>query len=250
MKNHKRIGTFAFLFLSIARADAQQIHQAMASGGGNASGTTGSVSYTIGQTFYTTTSGAPGTVAAGIQTTLNLGNPLPVELLRFGGECTNGKVQLNWQTAAGINNDFFVVERSPDARIWTSIATIKGGEASKDYSCTDVLPAKPVSYYRLKQVDRDGTFSYSSVVHVVDCAGKTKAVTLYPNPTATGVYLAADDVEGTEYELYDAKGILLRKGRMQKGTTYIDMSAWASGIYFLKLRQNNSILNSFSIIKN
>lgn len=250
MKNHKRIGSVALLVLTMARADAQQIHQAMASGGGNASGATGSVSYTIGQMCYTTVSGASGTLAAGIQTTLNLGNPLPVELLSFGGECTDGKVRLDWQTAVEINNDFFSVEKSGDAREWTPIATIKSGEISKKYSCTDAQPITPVAYYRLKQVDLDGSFSYSPVIHVVGCAGKTKAITLYPNPTATGVYLAADKAEGTAYELYDAKGILLRKDNMQNGTTYIDMTAWAAGTYFLKLRQNNSVLNSFSIIKN
>jgi hypothetical protein len=79
MKNHyKRIGALAFIVLSVARADAQQIHQAMASGGGDASGATGSVSYTIGQMSYTTTSGASGLSAAGIQTTVNLGNHCPL----------------------------------------------------------------------------------------------------------------------------------------------------------------------------
>lgn len=249
MKRHLHSAIFTFLVLVSARADAQQIHQAIASGGGNASGATGSVSYTIGQMSYTTTFGASGLSAAGIQTTVNLGNPLPIELLHFEGECTSGKVLLNWQTAAEINNDFFVVEKSLDTRIWTSIGNIKGGAVSKDYSFMDDQPATPVSFYRLKQVDLDGAFSYSLVVHVVGCAGETRAITLYPNPTATGVYLATDNAAGTEYELYDTKGILLRKDKMQNSTTYIDMSAWPAGTYFLKLRQNNAFINSFSIIK-
>jgi hypothetical protein len=250
MKRQIHNAVFALLILVAARADAQQIHQAMASGGGNASGATGSVSYTIGQMSYTTTSGASGTSAAGIQTTVNLGNPLPIELINFGGECTSGKVFLNWQTGAAVNNDFFVVEKSADARTWIPVTAIKGGKESKDYSWIDGQPVTPVSYYRLKQVDLDGAFSYSPVVHVVGCAGKTKAVTLYPNPTAAGVYLAAGETEGMEYELCDIKGISLRKGKMQQGTTYIDMSAWTAGTYFLKLKQNNSIINNFSIIKN
>jgi hypothetical protein len=174
---------------------------------------------------------------------------LPIELLNFSGECADTKVHLNWQTAVEVNNDFFVVDKSVDGSAWTSITTIKGGAASKGYSYVDEQPTTPVSYYRLKQVDKDGAFSYSPVIHVVGCAGKTKAVTLYPNPTATGVYLAADNTEGMVYELYDIKGILLSKGRMQNGTTYIDMSAWTAGTYFLRLIQNNSITNNFSIIK-
>jgi hypothetical protein len=250
MKNHKRIGAFVLFALTVARADAQQIHQAMASGGGNASGATGSVSYTIGQMSYTTTSGSSGTSAAGIQTTVNLGNPLPIELLGFGGECTGGKVHLNWQTATEINNDFFAVEKSTDARAWAYIATIKGGRETKDYSYVDEQPATPISYYRLKQVDIDGATSYSPVIHVMDCGGKTKSITLYPNPTATGVFLTTNDTDAMEYELYDIKGVLLHKDKMRNSTTYIDLSAWAAGTYFLKLRQNNSIVNNFSIIKN
>lgn len=250
MKNHKRIGAIVFFVLVIMRAEAQQIHQAIASGGGDASEATGSVSYTIGQAFYTTTSGPSGTLAEGIQTTLNLGNPLPVTLISFTGECVGGKVHLHWQTATEINNDFFAVEQSANANQWVSIATIKSGQEPKDYSYTDEHPVTPVSYYRLKQVDLDGSFTYSPVIHVLGCAGKTKAITIYPNPTATGVYLTTEAYEHMEYELYSTSGILLRKDKIQNNKTYIDMSMWAVGAYFLKLRQNNAIINNFSIIKN
>ena len=250
MNNYKRIGAIAFFVLNIAQADAQQIHQALASGGGNASGVNGTVSYTIGQAFYTTTSGSSGTLAAGIQTTLNLSTPLPIELVSFEGECTGGKVHLNWQTAIELNNDFFVIEKSNDASQWAAMATIKGGQASKSYFYMDEYPSIPASYYRLKQVDQDGAFSYSPVIHILGCTDKTKAISLYPNPTATGVYLAMEEKEHMEYGVYNIKGSLLRKGKIQNATTYIDMSIWAAGTYFLKLWQNNTIINSFSIIKN
>lgn len=249
MKNHKRIGTFVFFVLSIESAGAQQIHQAIASGGGNAFGATGSVSYTIGQMVYTTTSGASGTSAEGIQTTVNLGNPLPVTLISFGAECVGGGVQLKWYTS-GIDKDFFVVEKSADASVWTPMTTLPGEKGSDNYSCTDRQPALPVSYYRLKQVDKQGNATYSTVIQAAGCGSPEKAVTLYPNPTATGVYLATTEVGDRKYELYDTRGVLLRTDRLQKGTAYIDMSAWAAGTYFLKLRQNDTILQSFSIIKN
>ena len=250
MKKHRHVGTIALFALAVAHADAQQIHEAMASGGGDISGTGGSVSYTIGQVFYTTTSDASGTSAAGIQTTLNLGPPLPVTLISFEGECVGGMVHLNWQTAMEVDNDFFVVEKSKDAKVWMSADTIKGGNEPGGYSSVDEQPATPVSYYRLKQVDTDGTFAYSRLIHVLGCAGETRAVAIYPNPTDTGVYLAMEKGDGTEYEIYNLKGILLRRDRGRNGKTYIDMREWVAGAYFLRVVQNKYVINSFSIIKN
>lgn len=250
MKTHKHIGAIAFFVLTIVQANAQQIHQSMASGGGDASGATGSVSYTIGQIFYTTTAGPTGSSATGIQTTVNLGNPLPVKLRSFAGECISGKVHLNWQTVIEIDNDFFVAEKSADAKVWTSIATIKGGKESRSYSCVDDQPTTPVSYYRLKQVDIDGTYTYSRMINVLSCKSEAKAIALYPNPTSTGVYLAMEESENADYELYNLKGNLMHKDKIQNSKTYIDMSAWALGAYVLKMRQNNFIINTISIIKN
>lgn len=250
MKKHRQVGTIALFVLAMAPADAQQIHEAISSGGGDVSGTGGSVSYTIGQMFYTTTSDASGTSAAGIQTTLNLGPPLPVTLISFEGACEAGMVRLSWQTSMELNNDFFVAEKSTDAKVWMPVDTIEGGNEPGSYSCVDERPATPLSYYRLKQVDTDGTFAYSRLIHVLGCAGETRAVAIYPNPTDTGIYLAMENGEGTEYEIYNLKGILLRRDRVRSGKTYIDMRAWVTGAYFLRVTQNKYVINSFSIVKN
>jgi len=249
MNFYTRFGTLAFIILAQVQASAQ-VHQSLNSGGGNASGTNGSVSYTIGQVFYTTTSGASGTEASGIQVTINLGNPLPITLLGFSAQCLGATVRLDWQAITEHPSDYFLVEKSEDAMVWTTIETQHSDPGTNSYSYMDQHPVQPASYYRLKQANAEGTFSYSNVVYVLGCGDHSKAISLYPNPTSNGVYLVMEDLENTSYELYDTKGALLQSTKLQKGVAYIDLSVWTSGTYLLKLSQNKSIIHSFPIIKN
>ena len=249
MNFYTRFGTLV-IFVLIQTLSQAQVHQSLASGGGNASGTNGSVSYTIGQVFYTTTSGASGTEASGIQVTINLGNPLPITFLGFSAQCQGETVRLDWKAITEHPTDYFLVEKSADAIAWTAIETQKSDPGTNNYTFMDQYPAQPASYYRLKQMNAEGTFSYSNVVYVLGCGGHSKAISLYPNPTSNGIYLAMEDPTNSSYELYDTKGALLHSEKVQQGITYIDLSVWTSGTYLLKLSQNKSIIHSFSIIKN
>lgn len=93
-------------------------------------------------------------------------NVLPIELLSFSAEAHKNTVVTKWTTSTETNNDYFTVERSPDARSFMPIANIDGAgtsHASRHYSFVDDGPLPGVSYYRLKQTDFDGVFSYSDV---------------------------------------------------------------------------------------
>lgn len=98
---------------------------------------------------------------------------LPIELLYFSGEPTAGGILLRWATAAELNNDFFTLERSLDGRSFEPMATIPGAgttSETRNYSFYDktLPPSIPanVIYYRLKQTDFDGQFSYSDIILV------------------------------------------------------------------------------------
>jgi hypothetical protein len=97
-------------------------------------------------------------------------NPLPINLLHFDAVNMNDEhVQINWATASEINNDYFVVEKSQDAQIFTQVLTKKGAGYSSqviNYQDQDIEPYQGISYYRLKQVDYDGKFSYSDIIPV------------------------------------------------------------------------------------
>lgn len=113
-------------------------------------------------------------------------NPLPVELLSFKAKAINSSVQLTWETASEKNNDFFVVERSTNGETFEQVAKVSGNGTSSTmhyYKVIDNAPVFGLNYYRLKQVDLDGTFAYSKVVTAHISEGQQKAV-LYPNPAA------------------------------------------------------------------
>lgn len=113
---------------------------------------------------------------------------LPVSLMHFNAELSNGQVQLNWATASELNNDYFTIEKSIDGSTYSQLQTINGAGNSNNilhYSATDVAISE-TTYYRLKQTDFDGSFSYSQVVVVKPNTSNLKQVNIYPNPNTSG----------------------------------------------------------------
>ena len=93
---------------------------------------------------------------------------LPVSIINFSATAKNNTVLLNWSTANEVNNDYFTIERSSNNKDFAGIGKVNSQQATSNnvqqYSFTDNSPLKGVSYYRLKQTDKDGKFSYSKVV--------------------------------------------------------------------------------------
>ncbi len=109
---------------------------------------------------------------------------LPIELLSFTAIPTlNNSIQLNWQTATEVNNDFFTIERCITIPNWEEISRIDGAGNSSiyiKYNTIDNNPFIGTSYYRLKQTDYDGTTSYSQIVSVN--LDKITDFEVYPSP--------------------------------------------------------------------
>lgn len=87
-------------------------------------------------------------------------NPLPVDLLSFTSKCSGKENILEWVTASEYNSDYFLLERSKDGGVFSSIATVKAAgnsSTNKYYVFTDIDPIQGKSYYRLSQIDFDGT---------------------------------------------------------------------------------------------
>lgn len=111
----------------------------------------------------------------------------PVELTSFTVKASSDKVTLNWLTASEINNSGFQVERSLDNRTFTSLGFVKGNGTTTEknsYSFVDNnVQAGKEYYYRLKQVDFDGSYNYSKVVNVNTTMPKVYNLAQnYPNP--------------------------------------------------------------------
>ena len=116
--------------------------------------------------------------------------PLPVELISFTAALKFDIVELKWSTASELNNDHFTIERSTDLENFEVVATIPGNGTTNvihHYNTLDPSPVYGRSYYRLKQTDFDGKYSYSDV-RVIDYEGpKFSSLRAYPNPLSGSV---------------------------------------------------------------
>ena len=98
--------------------------------------------------------------------TTNSATPLPIELTYFNAAPINRMVQLKWQTASERNNDYYTVECSANGTDWKTVGSISaaGNSTSElNYTLYDEEPTIGVSYYRLKQTDYDGQYTYSEI---------------------------------------------------------------------------------------
>lgn len=115
-------------------------------------------------------------------------SPLPIELLSFEALYKNNEVLLNWSTASEKNNAYFTLEKSKDGLLFEAFERIKslGNSSTRtDYSSKDSDPGSGRMYYRLKQTDTDGRFSYSNIVDAdIDAEG---SIRVFPNP-CTGAF--------------------------------------------------------------
>lgn len=110
---------------------------------------------------------------------------LPITLSNIETNCNKSTVVIEWTTSSEINNDYFTIERSEDGKSFEPIGIVSGAgnsSISLDYFFIDDTPLNGVSYYRLKQTDFDGKFSYSKIVDS-DCKTNSESYTsIYPNP--------------------------------------------------------------------
>jgi len=217
--------------------------------------------YAEGTSPLITVSGATGTIQTDIDVTSfspftfgapNGVNPLPIELIDFKGFAEKSGNVLQWTTATEINNDYFSLERSTNGYEFAPIATIDGtGNSSsiKNYEFTDENISEDIYYYRLKQVDFDGRYSYSNIVSVERKQTSTSFIDVYPNPSTTGIIniLTSEDV--TEIVIYNAIGQVVRKINTLATSNYIQDINIAEGVYIIKaLISDNSILTTRIVV--
>lgn len=143
---------------------------------------------------------------------------LPIELLSFTAvPVDNTVVDLKWSTATETNNDFFTIERSVDGTSFETVAVIDGAGNSVSqlsYKTTDENPYRGISYYRLKQTDMNGDYTYSAIEAVNLTATNEVLLTVYPNPgngKNLNIGLSAPKDQDAEIIIYNALGTVCHR---------------------------------------
>ncbi|WP_226170500.1 DUF6923 family protein [Hymenobacter lucidus] len=184
--------------------------------------------------------------------------PLPVELTTFEARAVGQNAQLTWTTASEKNNDHFVVERAYGEQAFTQIATVKGAGTSlqeHSYSFTDAgIGAKNVGtiYYRLKQIDTDGTVNQGPVRTLIFTGEKAADAGVYPNPVVADTKLDLTALPAGSYQV----SIVDMTGRTLSTETYAGgirhpfaVRELTAGSYLVVVRGNNVKLTK-RIVKN
>jgi hypothetical protein len=166
---------------------------------------------------------------------------LPIELTSFTGKCVSGEVELKWTTATETENNFFTIEKSMDGTNFIAIAEIQGAGTSNspiDYTDLDSNPYSGITYYRLKQTDFDGTYTYSDIIAVNNCGTNLNDIYVYGNENNFTVYVHADASTDYGMKITDLSGrqvVSTTQLNVQKGDNAFNFntSDLAFGIYMV-----------------
>lgn len=181
-------------------------------------------------------------------------SPLPVTLLFFEVEKYNEKSILKWATASEQNSKGFGIERSPDGQHWSTIsfvATLAEDENSATplaYAFTDNSPLVGINFYRLKQVDIDGSYEYSEVRMVR--FGQQGHLTILPDP-ANGTFIISGFAKGNnQIMLVNALGQVLLNTNLKDQAEYrLDLSRFTAGIYYISVRNEDGTVSHHKVVK-
>lgn len=185
------------------------------------------------------------------------GEVLPVTLLNFKGYLAGNVVNLSWETAIETNNKGFYIERSSNGINFTEIGFVASKASNGNsnlrlnYSHVDNKPLNGDNFYRLKQEDKDGRNSYSSVIMVsVKTVFESRIKPIYPNPvTGTlNLYVESKSSDKMNISIVDANGRIVKQlsQNIQEGNNnyQINVSSLPAGTYFISINGLNKYENA------
>jgi hypothetical protein len=177
---------------------------------------------------------------------------IPVELTSFTASVNEGNVTLNWSTATETNNHLFEIERRAEQGEYFAVGYVNGAGTTtepQNYSYVDKNVQTGKYYYRLKQVDFNGSFVYSDEVEVdVTAPLSFNLEQNYPNPfnPSTNIKYSVPESGNVKLAVYNTVGeevAVLVNGNIESGIHEVSFNAsnLPSGVYLYKLQSANSI---------
>ena len=177
--------------------------------------------------------------------------PFPIELLSFNGYNQGTNNRLFWITASELNADKFIVERSTDAINYKAVGQVQAvGNSNKQegYSFNDKTFKANYNFYRLRMIDKDGTFTYSNIIEI---ASDKLNITVYPNPAQNEVFIAGGFAPNFKASMINILGEeVLNTNLDTQNQTAISLQNIAQGVYMLNiLNEKGAVIYSEKLVK-
>lgn len=180
---------------------------------------------------------------------------LPIELTNFEATRSQEKVILKWQTLQEIQNVGFEIEKSIDGKDFQKIDFVKGAGNSKTIQTYQIrINNSQAAYYRLKQIDSDGKYSYSRVLFVEGYTSTMK-LSIYPNPTTEKVQIQLNHTSNKEVTLQvfatTGKHLLQQQGNLSAANQALNQQIknWDNGVYVLKVTTHQKVFTRQLVIR-
>jgi hypothetical protein len=185
---------------------------------------------------------------------------VPVKLGMFRGENINGVNKLTWNTFTEINNSFFVIEKSINGVEFSGIGKVYSNAVNGNanfplnYNFIDEKPFEKVSYYRLKQVDKNGDFIYSTTVKIETKTSKNISLEIYPNPiTNNDITFNCIGFDKGFYEvsIINSLGQVVVNKKVELNTEKITLTnlKLSKGSYYLTIKNSNVDITKSIIVQ-
>ena len=179
-------------------------------------------------------------------------NPTPIIGFHLSAAKKTTEVWLHWETLTEINTQHFEIEKSRNGIDFERTGTVKAAGNSKEklrYRFIDEKPYNTLNFYRIKQTDIDGAFTYSNIVSVL-FQPAAQTIRLYPNPTAGMVYLDMPKKGNYLLQCFNAQGqMIISTSFTDTQLIQLSTTALAIGTYYIRLSDGVTLFHA-SFIRN
>ncbi len=174
---------------------------------------------------------------------------LPITLISFVAEKNNSSVLLNWKTAQEINNHHFEIQHSLNSIDWFQIGTTLSANKSdgSSYNFTHTQPSIGKNYYRIKQIDIDGKYTFSNILVMV--YNNYENIQVYPTFTNQSFTIQNNEADNLVLQILSADGKIIMHRNLNKGTNIISLDNKAAGNYVYQIGSKVMVLKSGKIVK-
>ena len=184
----------------------------------------------------------------------------PVKLASFEAALVGNKVTITWTTATELNSNHFEVERSRDGKNFVKsgvVSAIGNSSSSNHYTYSDNVSAlSGTIYYRLKSVDRNGSFSYSSIKAIDLKLTKSSVTNVYPNPLKAGqdLMVTYNSIKGDKatFQITNGLGQKVANSTLSvnvgSNTLTLGVGNLSAGVYYLNVLENNQSVQRMPLV--